>query len=167
LRNETQINKTYNEIDTTLNDFYTKWDKYALDENQIKEYEKSIEGMTDKEVEATNSTKTYYEIEFEKLGGLVMPVIYELQYEDGTSEVIRIPAEIWRKGEKKITKVHASDKKIIRVILDPYLETADIDIENNYFPKEEQFSKFEIFKRSNQRSQKNPMQKDNRAIIKP
>jgi len=167
LRNETQINKTYNEIDTTLNDFYTKWDKYALDENQIKEYEKSIEGMTDKEVEATNSTKTYYEIEFEKLGGLVMPVIYELQYEDGTSEVIRIPAEIWRKGEKKITKVHASDKKIIRIILDPYLETADIDIENNYFPKEEQFSKFEIFKRSNQRSQKNPMQKDNRAIIKP
>jgi hypothetical protein len=46
-----------------------------------------------------------------KLGGLVMPVIYELQYEDGTSEIIRIPAEIWRKGEKKITKVHASDKK--------------------------------------------------------
>jgi len=167
LRNENQISKTYNEIDTTLNDFYTKWDKYALDENQLKEYEKSIAGLTDKEIEALNSTKTYYEIEFEKLGGLVMPVIYELQYEDGTSEVIRIPAEIWRKGEKKITKVHASDKKIIRIVLDPFLETADIDTENNYFPKEEQFSKFEIFKRSTQRSQKNPMQKDNRTFIKP
>ena len=167
LRNESQISKTYNEIDTTLNDFYTKWDKYALDENQLKEYEKSIAGMTDKEVETMNSSKTYYEIEFEKLGGLVMPVIYELQYEDGTSEIIRIPAEIWRKGEKKITKVHASDKKITRIILDPFLETADIDTENNYFPKEEQFSKFEIFKRSTQRSQKNPMQKENRTIIKP
>lgn len=167
LRNETQISKTYNEIDTTLNDFYTKWDKYALDENQLKEYEKSIAGLTEKEIEALNSTKTYYEIEFEKLGGLVMPIIYELQYEDGTSEVIRIPAEIWRKGEKKITKVHASDKKIIRIVLDPFLETADIDTENNYFPKEEQFSKFEIFKRSTQRSQKNPMQKDNRTFIKP
>lgn len=167
LRNENQISKTYNEIDTTLNDFYTKWDKYALDENQLKEYEKSIAGMTDKEVETMNSSKTYYEIEFEKLGGLVMPVIYELQYEDGTSEIIRIPAEIWRKGEKKITKVHASDKKITRIILDPFLETADIDTENNYFPKEEQFSKFEIFKRSTQRSQKNPMQKENRTIIKP
>jgi hypothetical protein len=124
--------------------------------------------MSETEIALINTEKLFYEIEFERKGGLVMPIIYELQYEDGTKDVIRIPAEVWRKGETKITKVHPSDQKISRIILDPFLETADIDSENNYYPREEQFNKFEIFKRSNQRqAQENPMQKEAKKIVKP
>ena len=164
IRNTKDIKKTYNEIDTTLNDFYTQYNRNNVDPDMVKEYEKSISSMTQAEIDIMNTTKTFYEIEFERKGGLVMPIIYLLEYEDGSNEEIRIPAEIWRKGETKITKVHASDKKINKIILDPYLETADIDTENNYYPKEDQSTKFEIFKRtSSQRSQQNPMQKSKRV----
>jgi hypothetical protein len=168
IRNSTLIEKTYNEIDTSLNDFYTQWNKSSVDPNEINEYQKLITNMSETEIAWINTEKLFYEIEFERKGGLVMPIIYELQYEDGSKEVIRIPAEIWRKGETKITKVHPSDQKISRIILDPFLETADIDSENNYYPREEQFNKFEIFKRSNQRqAQENPMQKEAKKIVKP
>lgn len=167
IRNEKEIERTYNEIDTTLNDFYTNWDKNKPDENEIKEYQKSLTTMSDSEKALLNSDKVFYEIEIERKGGLVMPIIYELQYEDGTNEIIRIPAEIWRKGETKITKVHPSDQKITRIILDPFLETADIDTENNYYPREEQYSKFEIFKRNNQRPSENPMQKEAKKNVRP
>jgi Peptidase family M1 domain len=165
IRNKTDIVKTYNEIDTTLNDFYTTYDRNKPDADQISEYEKSVSNLTKEELEMLNTTKTFYEIEFERKGGLVMPIIYQLEYEDGTSEEIRIPAEIWRKGETKITKVHASEKKINKIVLDPYLETADIDTENNSFPREEQSTKFEMFKNNRtQRPQSNPMQKNNKRI---
>jgi len=167
IKNLTDIKQTYNELDPTLNDFYTKWDKNEVDENEVKEYEKYISGLSSDEIKLLNTDTYFYEIEFEKKGGLPMPVIYNIEYEDGSTEEIRIPAEIWRKGESKTTRVHASTKKISRVILDPYLETADIDTENNYFPREEQFSKFEIFKRSNLRQAENPMQKANKKVIKP
>jgi hypothetical protein len=167
IRNQTDIKTTYNEIDTTLNDFYTHYDKFSTDPNEIKEYQKSISLLTSEEIQKINSPDYFYEIEFERIGGLVMPLIYELQYSDGTHDIKRIPAEIWRKGEKKVSKVHISNKKIDRIILDPYLETADINTENNYFPKEEQYSKFEIFKRNNQKTQENPMQKELKKNIKP
>ncbi len=166
IRNEKDIVKTYNEIDTTLNDFYTHWNRNAVTDEDIDEYKQSISNMTEDEVTMLNSTKLYYEIEIERIGGLIMPVIYKLEYADGTDEVIRIPAEIWRKGAKKITKVHATDQKIKRIILDPYLETADTDTYNNYYPREEQYSKFETFKRSTNRfgNQQNPMQKANKEV---
>ncbi|MGB4959681.1 MAG: M1 family metallopeptidase, partial [Saprospiraceae bacterium] len=146
IRNETDIKQTYNEIDPTLNDFYTTYDPNSIDPDEQRLYDAKVKALTSEEKELLNTDKIFYEIEFERLGGLVMPVIYELQYEDGTNEVIRIPAEIWRKGETKMKKVHMTDKKITRIVLDPFLETADIDTENNYFPREEQFNKFELFK---------------------
>ena len=91
-----------------------------------------------------------------------MPVIYEIQYEDGTKELIRLPAEIWRKGERKITRVHQTEKKIIKFVLDPFLETADIDTYNNSYPREEKMSKFEVFKRRSQGTQENQMQNNNK-----
>jgi hypothetical protein len=168
IRNEQDIKLTYNEVDTTLNDFYTKWNPNKVNNTAIKAYEKSKASMTEDEVELLNSEKFFYEIEFERIGGLVMPVIYEIQYEDDSSEVIRLPTEIWRKGETKTTRVHISEKKITRIVLDPFMETADINTVNNYFPREEQFSKFEIFKRNTpQRNPLNPMQQEKKKIIKP
>jgi len=162
IRNKTDIKQTYNERDTTLNDFYTTYDPLKTTEQERSEYQKSLNGLSDEEKELQNNTSSYYEIEIERVGDLVMPVIYDIVYEDGSSELIRLPAEIWRKGERKITRVHKSDKKIIKFLLDPYLETADIDTSNNAYPREDKMSQFEIFKRRNQGNQENPMQKNNK-----
>jgi hypothetical protein len=87
-----------------------------------------------------------------------MPLILEFIYEDGTSEVQRIPAEIWRLNENQITKVFAKTKPVTSIVLDPYLETADTDLSNNFYPKREVPSKFKLYKEK-QNSTKNPMQR--------
>jgi hypothetical protein len=75
-----------------------------------------------------------------------MPIIIEWTYTDGTKEVERIPAQIWRKNESHLTKVFAKDKEVASIKLDPYRETADIDESNNSWPVVKTESKFEVFK---------------------
>jgi hypothetical protein len=165
LRNQTDIKETYTERDTTLIDFYSSYNRYSVDENQRRDFEKTKQGLSVEELESINSDPYFYEIEFEKIGGLVMPVVYEITYENDSTEVVRLPAEIWRKGETKISRVHKSELKITKITLDPFLETADTDTSNNSFPREEQINRFEAFKRNNNsRSQENPMQKAKKAI---
>lgn len=166
VRNKSDIKQTYNERDTTLNDFYTSYDPLITTEQDKAEYEKTISGLSNEEKELQNSASFFYEIEIERIGDLVMPVIYEIIYENGNTELIRIPAEIWRKGERKITRVHKTDNKILKFNLDPYLETADIDTSNNSYPREDKMSQFEIFKRRGQGNQENPMQKNNKLKSK-
>ena len=87
-----------------------------------------------------------------------MPLIIQLVFDDGSTEVHRIPAEIWRYNQKEITKVFSSPKQLTEVILDPFLETADIDTTNNYFPPKRQLSKFEMFRERQEQRRENPMQ---------
>ena len=87
----------------------------------------------------------FYEITFNKPGGLVMPIIAEYTYKDGTKERKVYPAQIWRYNDKEITKVIKSDKEIMSITIDPDLETADVDTSNNSFPIQ-QDSKFNKFK---------------------
>ncbi len=75
-----------------------------------------------------------------------MPIIIEWTYKDGTKEIERIPAQIWRKNENHVTKVFAKDKEVASIKLDPYRETADIDESNNSWPVVKTESKFEVFK---------------------
>jgi hypothetical protein len=76
----------------------------------------------------------------------VMPIILKFEFEDGTHEIQRIPAEIWRMDNEKFSKVFALGKPVKQVILDPNLETSDIDLDDNYFPRRMMPSRFEIFK---------------------
>ncbi len=76
-----------------------------------------------------------------------MPIILEWTFADGTTEVERIPAYIWRKNEKQVTKVFAKDKEVTRIQLDPFRETADIDEQNNTWPRQAAPSRFELFRR--------------------
>ncbi len=87
----------------------------------------------------------FYEITFNKPGGLVMPVIVEYTYEDGSKEMKKYPVQVWRKNDDKISKTIGSEKKITNIQLDPNLETADIDVSNNSWPREETKSEFEEF----------------------
>jgi hypothetical protein len=90
-----------------------------------------------------NEPKYFYQVTFNKPGGLVMPIIVELTYEDGTTEMQKFPAQIWRMNDKEVNRTFASQKAIVKIQLDPKLETADIDITNNTWPKEEVKSKFD------------------------
>lgn len=108
----------------------------------------------------------FYQLDFSNIGGLVMPLILEFQFEDGTKEIQRIPAEIWRLNNQKISKVFAFDKSLKQVVLDPNLETSDVDTENNYYPRQVEPSRFELFKsRAGGRGKsqgENPMQQQRR-----
>ena len=91
-----------------------------------------------------NQDKYHYEITYKKPGGLVMPIIVEFTYNDGSKERKMYPAEIWRYNDKEVTKVFSSSKQIKKIEIDPDLETADVDTSNNSWPPkdEDQFSKF-------------------------
>ncbi|MGJ8745897.1 M1 family metallopeptidase [Polaribacter sp.] len=91
------------------------------------------------------NSKFHYEITYNKPGGLVMPIIVEFSYKDGTKERKTYPAQIWRLNDNEVTKVFSSDKEITKIEIDPDLETADVDTSNNSFPKEVE-NKFEKFK---------------------
>ena len=89
------------------------------------------------------SPKYFYQVTFDKPGGLVMPLIVEITYEDGTIENHKFPAQIWLKNDKEVSRTFATQKIIKKIKVDPKEETADIDVTNNSWPKEEAKSKFE------------------------
>ena len=91
------------------------------------------------------NSKFFYEITFDKPGGLVMPIIVEYTYADGTKERKTYPAQIWRFNDKEVTKAVYSDKEITNIVIDPDLETADVDTSNNSWPTK-QASEFDKFK---------------------
>ncbi|MFE3870029.1 M1 family metallopeptidase [Flavobacterium sp. ZS1P70] len=87
--------------------------------------------------------KYFYEVEFNKPGGMLMPIIVEMTYDDDTKEVFKYPAQIWRKNNDTAKKVYATEKAIKKIQIDPKLETADIDVTNNTWPKVEIKTKFD------------------------
>lgn len=93
--------------------------------------------------------KNIYQIKFRNVGGLVTPLVIEWTYKDGSKEIERIPAEIWRINESEITKVFIKDKEAVNIVLDPNFELADVEIRNNVFPKRITPSKFDQFKKNN------------------
>jgi hypothetical protein len=103
--------------------------------------------VDDKAIMAKLKNKNIYEVTISNKGGLVMPVVIEWTYKDGTKEIEKIPAEIWRLNEQRVTKVFVKDKEVLNVMIDPNMETADIDIEDNIFPKVQQGSRFDEFKK--------------------
>ena len=152
---------TYRENDKGLEDFYTSYDPFKATPKEIKKYEKFKENLNEDELEIINSNQHFYELEFSNIGGLVMPIILDFTFLDNTNKIIKIPAEIWKKNSSKITKVFAFDKEVNLIELDPFMETADTDRSNNFWPPKMEPSKFELYKYKNRRSRTsdNPMKK--------
>ena len=101
----------------------------------------------------------YYTLSLKNKGGLPMPVIIRMTFEDGTDSVARFPAEIWRFNDVGIKKVIATTKKVTQWTLDPFQEIADIDTENNSFPRMAEPTRFQLFKQQQRGNQgQNPMQ---------
>ncbi|MCF7567248.1 M1 family metallopeptidase [Sabulilitoribacter arenilitoris] len=110
----------------------------------IKEY--IMNNFTPEEQKNIKAPKYFYNITFNKPGGLVMPIIVEYIYADGTSKTETYPAQIWRFNDNEVSKAIASEKEIVSIKIDPNLETADVDTSNNSWPKEVKQSQFDEFK---------------------
>ncbi len=133
------------EKDTSLLDFYNKWDRFAVKPENEANYQAFYASLNAKEKDIFDGKISFYELKFKNNGGLVMPLIIEWTFADGSKEVDRIPAYIWRLDENEVTKVFAKGKEVVSIQLDPWRETADIDEDNNAWPRKSQPSRFEIF----------------------
>ncbi len=161
-RNKTSISSTIDETDPASIDFYTTYDPFLssiLDKEDFIEY---VNSLDDQEKELLSGGQNYYELQFSNHGGLVMPIILEFEFTDGTKQVARIPCEIWKRNDEKVKKVFILDKELSRVTLDPFLETADVDRDNNYWPARIEPTRFQLYKQ-NRRQGENLMQRANRA----
>jgi hypothetical protein len=138
-----------------LKDFYNTFDRLDVTPKDRKAYEKLLEGLSDKEKELLKMTTQFYIVDLKNVGGLLSPVIIKINFADGSVEELRIPAEIWRFNNKEVSKLIMTDKEIKSLELDPHLETADVDIQNNHFPRKVIPSRFKLFK---EEKQKNDMQ---------
>ena len=166
IRNEQEIAKTQDEIDSALRDFYSDYDPLQVSVLDKEDYRQYLAGLSPAEKEMLMAGKNYYELAFRNIGGLVMPILLRFEFIDGTSEEHHIPAEIWRLNQDRVSKVFVTEKEVSQIILDPYLETADTDTSNNYYPPRQEISRFELFKKKNERwdeDGENPMQRARRA----
>jgi aminopeptidase N len=111
---------------------------------EIKSLDEYVQATFTKEEQAKlNSPKYFFQVTFDKPGGLVMPIIVEITFEDGTVENYKFPAQIWRMNDNEVSRTFATKKAITKIVVDPKLETADIDVTNNNWPKQEVKSKFD------------------------
>ncbi|ELR68125.1 Zn-dependent aminopeptidase [Fulvivirga imtechensis AK7] len=127
-------------------DFSQGPEEFSLVETDPRYYGEFMNRVDDKAIMQKFEGKNLYQVRFKNEGGLVMPVIVEFTFKDGTKTTEKIPAEIWRYNEEEATKVFVFDKEVTNIVLDPKLETADTDVENNIFPRQEVPSEFDQFK---------------------
>jgi len=159
-RNQTAIGQTVNERDSAIDDFYAKRDLYKVDALDLKEYQSFVSKASPEDLAYLNAGKQLYELSFDNIGGLVMPLIIEATFADGSKKVERIPAEIWRIEELKVSKVFVYDQPVVSFRLDPFLETADTDLDNNSWPRTLQPTRYQLYKQEQKRE--NPMQRQQR-----
>jgi hypothetical protein len=147
MRNKTDIKQTVVEADSTMRDFYNSYDKFAVTDADKKKYDQYLSTLTADERKMIDEGKNFYVLNLKNKGGLVMPVIIRMEFEDGTFEDVRIPVELWRLNDKEVKKTLVTTKKVAKFKLDPYHEIPDIDTSDNTFPKEpEQPTRFQAFK---------------------
>ena len=159
IRNEKDIPQSVVEADPTMKDFYNNYDPLKVTESDKAKYQKYLETLSPEERKWIDDKKQFYVLKIKNKGGLVMPLIVQAQYEDGTTEDFRFPAEIWRLNNKEIKKTITTTKKVAKFKLDPYFELPDIDDSDNVYPKEpEKPTKFQLMKQQSQRQMPNPMQ---------
>ena len=159
-RNKTAITTTVNEKDANIDDFYAKRDLYKVDALDEKAYQSFLSKTSPEDLSYLNAGKQLYELSFENIGGIVMPLIIEATFADGSTKVERIPAEIWRIEEQKVSKVFIYDKEVVSFRLDPFLETADTDLDNNTWPRQLQPTRYQLYKQ--EQTRENPMQRQQR-----
>ncbi|PCO07126.1 aminopeptidase [Microbulbifer flavimaris] len=143
-------NKTWVEKNQDIRDFYDTNDRFTVTNKERNEYAQMLEDLEPWERDvlkrALDEDKNYYVMDFSNLGGLVMPILLQLTFEDGSVEDRYIPAEIWRRSPEAVSKLIVTEKELVQVVVDPRWETADVDNENNHYPRRIIKSRMEVFK---------------------
>ena len=166
--------KFYVDSDKDVQDFYYRYDRGQEKVDVSKTYttiNENFDKVEKKDIRKENNV-TAYQIDFSNKGGLVMPIILEFTFEDGTKLKDKVGVQIWRMNEQKVSKTYYFEKKLKSVQLDPMRETADIDTSNNWWtasPTDPAASKFQVFKQKQKEAARgasngkvNPMQASSR-----
>jgi hypothetical protein len=152
-RNKAEGKKLWVERFPDITDFYDKNDRFTVTNKERNKYNKFLGKLKPWERKALERAikedKNYYVLDFSNKGGLVMPIILELTFADGTKENQYIPAEIWRRTPKGVSKliITEKDKELTSVTVDPRWETADVDVHNNHYPRQITPSRIEAYKK--------------------
>ncbi|MCC2616979.1 M1 family metallopeptidase [Aestuariibacter halophilus] len=152
IRNREEGRKLWIERFPDISDFYDENDRFTVTNKERNAYQSYLDKLEPWErtalERAVQEDKNYYVMDFSNLGGLVMPIILQLSFEDGSTEEHYIPAEIWRRTPKAVSKLFVTDKdKVLKsVTVDPHWETADVDVDNNHYPRRIIPSRIESYK---------------------
>jgi len=145
-----------------LTDFYDENDEYTVTNADRNKYKKLIEELNEEQQTMLKNGSNFYVLDFANKGGLVMPILLDLHFEDGSKEHVRIPAEVWRRSPESVSKLLIRDKTLTQVVVDPNWETADVDTSNNYWPAKAVPSRIELFKREDRNE--SMMEDDNEEL---
>lgn len=149
-RNAEEARKTWVELNPEIRDFHDANDEFTVTNKQRNAYQDFLAKLEpwEKRVfeRAVAEDKHYYVLDFNNVGGLVMPILLQTTYADGSTELLNIPAEIWRRNAQSVSKLIITDKPVQEFAVDPNWETADVDISNNYYPRRMIESRIEAFK---------------------
>jgi hypothetical protein len=152
-RNKAEGQELWVDRFSDITDFYDENDRFTVTNKERNKYKKFLKKLKPWEKtaleRAVKEDKNYYVLEFSNKGGLVMPIIMELTFADGSTENQYIPAEIWRRTPKAVNKMIITDKnkELVSVTVDPRWETADVDVSNNHYPRKIIPSRIEAYKR--------------------
>jgi predicted secreted protein len=149
-RNKAEGKELWVDRFSDISDFYDQNDRFTVtnkERNSYKKFLKDLKPWERKALErAVAEDKHYYVMDFSNHGGLVMPIILEMTFTDGSTDMMRIPAEIWRRTPKAVSKLIITDKELASVTVDPLWETADVDTQNNHYPRQIIKSRIESYK---------------------
>ena len=165
IRNKTAIKNYRLNNYPSLSDFYNKYDALDITEKDKDKFKKYEESLSAEDKKMLANKLFYYILDFENVGGLIMPVIIEYELANGQKEILRIPAEIWRKNNQKVSKLIITNQEVKQIVLDPLQETADINRKNNYFPSKIIESQFQLFKEQQKSREPNTMQLDKQGKL--
>ncbi len=145
-----------------LKDFYDRYDEATVLPSEQKKYERLLRELAEAKIDPAllKTARNFYVIDFSNKGGIVMPLPLRLEYTDGSTEEVKLGAELWRYNTGKCSKLIMTTKELKSVTLDPRDEMADVDIENNFWPRRAVKTKFQLFK---EEAEKNPL----RELTKP
>ncbi len=149
-KDKTEKRRLWVDLNKDVTDYYDKNDHFTVTNKERNSYKDFLDKLEDWEKKvfdrALKEDKHYYALDFSNKGGLVMPIILGMTFTDGSTEEIRLPAEIWRRSPSNVRKLFVFDKELQQIEVDPKWETADVDIENNHYPRKIIKSRLQMFK---------------------
>ena len=138
-----------------LADFYNEFDELDVTDKDRETYEKLLADLEAPDRDVLKTDVFFYVLKLKNVGGVVMPVIVKILYEDGSHEVRNYPAELWRQNSQSVSKLLVLDRAVAQIQLDPFVQTGDADRDNNYFPRRIEQERFHLEK---EKKPTNPMQ---------